>query len=85
MTLQIIKEMTGLNTKVIKDAIISKSLTNDEATAIMEQFLKVNLKFECPLSKKIMSNPVFDCFGNVFEHDVIEEYMEQHETSPINN
>lgn len=42
MTMQIIKEMTGLNTKLIKDAIISKSLTMDEANAILEQFLKVD-------------------------------------------
>lgn len=40
--MQIIKEMTGLNTKLIKDVIISKSLTTDEANIIIEQFLKVD-------------------------------------------
>jgi len=82
--MQIIKEMTGLNTKLIKDAIISKSLTMDEANAILEQFLKVDPKFICPLTKHLMSNPVTDCFGDVYENSAIEDYMEKHENSPQN-
>ena len=44
--------------------------------------MEVEEKFLCPLTKKIMLEPVVDALGNTYDKEAIQEYLEHNDTVP---
>lgn len=41
--------------------------------------------FLCPITRELMTDPVVDPDGNSYERSAIENWLQEHSTSPIVN
>eukprot|EP01083_Nonionella_stella_P111302 326425_1 len=79
IAVHLMKEIATLRNRYYKNGDNDEHCTNDGHQKVVPS------KFICPLTKRIMKNPVMAFDGNTYEHEAIEKYLKQHGKSPVTN
>ena len=60
------------------------NVENCHSNSNLKQLKKDKIsKYVCPITRKIMNNPVIACDGNTYEKQAIIEYIEKHDKTPL--
>ena len=73
------------DTETIEHLLSSIGTLLKRTKSNVSKSMQIPSEFLCPISKKVMTDPVIACDGHTYERSQIEDYLKKHDKSPVTN